>query len=509
MSQKEAPKMELGELVVLEGSVLRTLCLTINAEVSELKSSILDSLSENDFYFPVTQAVFGTIVDLHRQGQNVNAHDLQETLRRLAVNVPDDFYIEDLFVGDLPTIDDLKGQIGRLKNGTDGKPMLKSKVGSTHPSVSDSSKKTPPAAEDEAPPQTAQSLTVAEDPDLGISAYRQTPDSTPKDPWQTPPQPDREPPASLRRSDGAILKKGKTHSKAITQVTSVAETRKRAMRATGAANQAKPETSRAKPRPPERSSSEASVSPESTDWLDYLDELSSMQGKRLASGFAGLDDALGGLRCGLMLLADEDQSRARDFLKQLTDQIALHSKVPCFYFSFGLSKDRLRLRTLSRLAGVPSEDIESGRFEKDSPEWKKVLSSGREAMEWLERVFVIEAGNDLGVGEVRDLSQQVLGSDEDAMSLVALDSFERLGGQKESIETLAELKELAESRTLLVVAAAEDLTLLSLANADLAARLSGDSEVVELELSQSIVPKSLILSFQYQPEIHSFHEKNG
>lgn len=509
MSQETAPIMELGELVVLEGSVLRTLCLTINSEVSELKSSILDGLSENDFYFPVTQAVFGIVVDLHRQGSNVDAKDLQETLRRRAVSVPDDFYAEDLFVGDLPTVDELNRQIAQLKNGTDTKSTAQVEVVHTHPSISVSSKKSPSPAEGEAPLQSSQSLTEAEDPDLGISTYRQAPDRTPDDPWTAPPKPDRQPPESPRRSDGAAREKVKKHSKVITQITSVAETRKRSMRKSGTASRAKPETSKAKPRPPERSATDGSLSPESSDWLAYLEELSSKQGKRLASGFAGLDDALGGLRCGLMLLADEDHDRARDFLKQLTDQIALHSKVSCLYVSFGLSKAMLRLRTLSRLTGVPAEDMESGRFEKDSPEWKKVLSTGREAIEWLERVFVIEAGNDLGVGRVRDLSRRILASDEDAMGFVALDSFERLGGQKESIETLAELKELAESRALLVVAAAEDLTLLTRANADLVARLSGDPAEVELELSQSIVPKSLILSFKYQPETHSFHEKNG
>jgi replicative DNA helicase len=273
-------------------------------------------------------------------------------------------------------------------------------------------------------------------------------------------------------------------------------------------DRAKPDPLTAKPKQPDRPTAGDDVSPESNDWLDYLEDLSSKQGKRLMSGFAGLDDKWGGLRLGLMLIADEDQNRARDFLKQLTDQIARHSEASCLYVSFDLSKEALRLRTLSRLAGVSAEDMENGRFEKDSPEWRKVLSAGREAMEWLERVYVAEAGSDLSSSSVRDLSQRILGTEKGSMGLVALDSFKRLGGQKDSVQTMAELKELAESQSLLVLTAAEDFTLLSRANADLSVRLSGNSTEVELELTQSTPAKSLALRFQYHPETHRFTEKN-
>ena len=43
----------VDELRLLEQSVLKALCLTINTAGSELKYKILDSLSDEDFYFPV------------------------------------------------------------------------------------------------------------------------------------------------------------------------------------------------------------------------------------------------------------------------------------------------------------------------------------------------------------------------------------------------------------------------------------------------------------------------
>jgi hypothetical protein len=510
--------MELGELVVLEGSLLRTLCLTINRESSELKNTILNELSEDDFYFPVTKAVFGTVAELHRQDYKINPQDLQEALRRLAVTVPDDFYIEDLFVGDVPTLNELKRSLERIKNGSETEPTAKGEEINTHPTISAYlskprlPQKTPPSIKRDEPAPSPPPIPETEGPDLEISSYEPKTDSVPDD-QSVAPDPvevkkEQEAPPLPRQPEAPIGEKAATPSKVITQVTPVSETRKRAMQKPSAVDRAKPDPLTAKPKQPDRPTAGDDVSPESNDWLDYLEHLSSKQGKRLMSGFAGLDDKWGGLRLGLMLIADEDQNRARDFLKQLTDQIAWNSKASCLYVSFDLSKEALRLRTISRLAGVSAEDMENGRFEKDSPEWRKVLSAGREAMEWLGRVYVTEAGGDLSSSSVRDLSQRILGSEKGSMGLVALDSFKRLGGRKDSVQTMAELKELAESQSLLVVTAAQDFTLLSRANADLSVRLNGNSTDVELAITQSMPAKSLALRFQYHPDTHRFIEKN-
>ena len=53
--------MDLAELLTVETSVLRTLCLTVNSESSELKTRITENLIVDDFYFPITKSIFGAI----------------------------------------------------------------------------------------------------------------------------------------------------------------------------------------------------------------------------------------------------------------------------------------------------------------------------------------------------------------------------------------------------------------------------------------------------------------
>ena len=112
-AEQVSPRMELGELLSLEQSLLRALCLTVNSNTSEFKYRILEGLAEEDFYFPVTRSIFGAIKEFHASGDFVVASALAEVLRH--VDVPDDFYVEDLFTGELPSSDKLGEWLARLK----------------------------------------------------------------------------------------------------------------------------------------------------------------------------------------------------------------------------------------------------------------------------------------------------------------------------------------------------------------------------------------------------------
>src|SRR3972149_10829254 len=116
MSTEAARRPDLGGQLLLEISVLRTLCLTVNSDGSELKYRILDHLVEDDFYFPVTRTVFAAISELHQNGDQVVAQSLQDILNQRAVDVPDDFYVEDLFQGELASMATLSGWIDILKS---------------------------------------------------------------------------------------------------------------------------------------------------------------------------------------------------------------------------------------------------------------------------------------------------------------------------------------------------------------------------------------------------------
>jgi hypothetical protein len=88
----------------------------VNSDGSELKYRILDDLVEDDFYFPVTRTVFAAISELHQNGDQVVAQNLQDILNEHAVDVPDDFYVEDLFQGELASMATLSGWIDILKS---------------------------------------------------------------------------------------------------------------------------------------------------------------------------------------------------------------------------------------------------------------------------------------------------------------------------------------------------------------------------------------------------------
>ena len=111
--------MDLAELLTVETSVLRTLCLTVNADSSELKSQITDSLIVDDFYFPITKSIFDTVAEMAKTGTNVDPGSLEQALSQRSVDVPDDFFLEDLFRGEAPSSQTLTEWIGGVK-GSNG-----------------------------------------------------------------------------------------------------------------------------------------------------------------------------------------------------------------------------------------------------------------------------------------------------------------------------------------------------------------------------------------------------
>jgi hypothetical protein len=405
MSTEAAQRPDLGGQLLLEMSVLRTLCLTVNSEGSELKYRILDDLRPEDFYFPVTQTVFAAVTELHENGDQVVAQNLQDILNAHAVDVPDDFYVEDLFRGELASMATLSGWIGILKSA-EKKPE-------------------PAAAEPEAPAPPRQE----------------------EDLW----------PARLPEAP-----------------------------------------------PSESPAPNDMLAPESGQWLGFLADLTRKQGERLKTGFAQLDAEWGGLLPGLVLLSGEDRAQVIDFLKQLVDQIAIESRGPCLYLSFERSKAALRLQTLSRLSGAPSVEIEKGAFGRQSAQWQDVVRAGEHAVEWLQRVYVIEARPGLPVTRIRELRQGLLDSGAGAPRLVAVDNLDKLANESDLLHSIAELKELAESFGIVVVGVASELASVHTRSADLAATFKNESGRVAVSVSVGPEAKPSVLHFQHRRDCHRF-----
>ena len=542
MAAKSEPTAAVGveELSALEASVLKALCLTINTAGSELKYKILDTLSDGDFYFPVHRSVFRTLSELHRRGDYVISANLDEELQKSGEHVPANFVIDELFGGTLPGLSDLSDWVMRVRerarSGLDPKEESRMEL----------------AARDDASPELAKETQIASVSDvkkrLAEEHKRQS----------TPEVADRkdEPPPPLKSMDAAstsqvfrtIAIPPPTANETAQDKSASAEPPAApappalpalkaaptppALKAAPAPPALKaapaPPASKAAPAPPAPKAAAAPPAPkaaaappapkaaaadtvlssEADDWDSYMDGLAPSEGHRFETGFAQLDKGLGGVKPGLMLLMDDDSQRLANFMKQVTDQFASASSLRCLYFANELPKAGLRLRTLARLAAVPISDLERGRLKKDSPEWQRLDAEGRQAADWLKRVFVYEVDGDLDLALAGELVEKLLADSGDDSCMVVIDSIDKvMRGGRSSQGVVSQLKTLADTLDLLILAATNDPTLLASRDVDLAAIFRGSEGVVELEVLKAENDDSTSVTFDYEPDYCRFTER--
>jgi len=445
--------MDLAELLTVETAVLQTLCMSTASESSELRDTILKELEQDDFYFPITRTIYAAVSSMSRDKTPVDADSLLRALSRRSVDVPDDFFLEDLFTGAKPSKEILAEWLKGVKNGEEKeKPDARAK-----PKV-----KTKPNV---APPIKPRQVTQPRLADTHRSV-KVTFDPPPPDaPLVAKPEPKRE-----QRKAAAPAKEP------------VASTSAPARRG------------------------DDILSPESGEWLGYLADLTKQQGEHLKTGFSIFDRHWGGLAPGFFLLAGEDQPRLLDFLKQLVDQIASECKLPCLYFSFERSKAALRLYTLSRLSRAPSAHIKGGKFTKDSEAWRNIIRIGEQAVDWLQRIYVVEPTPGLPVSRIRDMRQTLIESGAGASCLIAIDNLEKLASKTDLLQALAELKELAESLGIVVIGGASKVELVHEKSADMAASFVVESDGAVLEVTTLGESEPRELRFDYNPATHRFEE---
>jgi hypothetical protein len=477
-SSERPETIRVDELRLLETSVVKTLCLTINTAGSELKYKILDSLSDDDFYFPVLRAVFRTLADMHLRGDYVISSNLDEELQKSAGEMPAGFNIEQLFDGSIPSLGELSGWVSRLKDRS-----RSGLVPTVAPPVKEPPKAAPPKADATVvKPVAEMKKKIAEE------LRKSNPPSTPASPAPPVAPPTPAPRATPEASSPVVAAPAKP------KPSTPPPPREKSAPAVSPA--------------PSKPKAKAALSSEGDDWSSYLEDLASKQGKSYDTGFKNLDQEVKGLAPGLMLLVDEDRERVVNFLKQVTDQMAASGSVRCLFLASEQTKSTLRLRTLARLAAVPVMDIEKGRLKKDSPEWQRVDRAGRGAAEWLRRVFVYEFQDELEVAVVRELTMKLLESPEKASCLVALDSLERVERKGGTIQSAAsQLKGLSDSLDVLILAATTDPTLLASKDADYASvfRVASPGEV-ELEVLRAGRESSTVARFRYEAEYCRFTE---
>ena len=460
--------MDLAELLTVETSVLQALCMSTASESSELRDTILKELEPDDFYFPITRTIYSAVSTMSQDNTPVDADGLLRALSRRSVDVPDDFFLEDLFTGTKPSKETLAGWLKGVKNGdeekepdTQTKPKAKVK---TKPNVAPPTKPTQPTQPTLA--DTHRSVKVSFPPPSEAS-------------------PAGAPEAKREREIESTKTSGYT---SLSQLV--------------AAPAKKPAAgSKAPPR-----GGNDILAPESGEWLGYLADLTKHQGEHLKTGFSIFDRHWGGLAPGFFLLAGEDQPRLLDFLKQLVDQVANECKVPCLYFSFERTKAELRLYTLSRLSRAPSAHIQGGKFTKESEEWQNIIRAGEQAVDWLQRIYMVEPTPGLPVSRIRDMRQTLIESGAGATCLIAIDNLEKLASKTDLLQALAELKELAESLGIVVIGVASKVELVHEKSADMAASFVVESDATVLEVTTLGASEPRELRFNYDPATHRFEE---
>lgn len=486
------------ELRALEASVLKALCLTINTAGSELKYKILDSLSDDDFYFPLNRAVFQTLAELHRRGEYVISSNLDEELQKTGEAVAGDSMIGELFSGTLPGLSDLSAWVMRMKERSrtgmvptvappksQPKVAVEEKVDATQVrSVSEVKKKIAEEHLRKSSPAIVPAPEVSAD-DIEIPFdMSELEKSTPAIVPSRTPDPVVSAPAAAKAARPVPVTKAPASEPVV-----------------------KPKPISSPSVAPPRKIVKAVLSSEADDWSNYMDDLAASQGKTFDTGFAQLDAGVGGLSPGLMLLVDENRERLFTFMKQITDQFASGGDLRCLYIASELPKSALRLRTLARLAGVSIHELEKGRVKKDSPEWQRIDSEGRKASTWLKRVFVFEVEAELELAVARELIKKLIEADGETSVLVVIDSLEKVAREGGAGKVVSQLKSLADMLDVLILAATTDPTLLASRDADLAAVFRESSGGgVELEVLQAGNESSTIVTFDYQPDLCRFTE---
>ncbi|HXV64817.1 MAG TPA: DnaB-like helicase C-terminal domain-containing protein [Vicinamibacteria bacterium] len=482
MAQNQGPSETIGaeELRSLETSVLKTLCLTINTAGSELKYKILDSLSDEDFYFPVNKAVFLTLSEMHLRGDYVISANLEEELQKTFADLPSSLAIEQLFNGSLPSLSDLNGWVGRLRE--------RSRSGIV-PSVTPGPTRSVPSEPTLLHKAGTTMVRSVEEVRKRIDdEHRRSSDSS----IAVPPAVTSSPPEAFEPPEPVFIDPPSS-AQSIT--------------APRAAQPASP------PTPPPQSShqpvEDSLLSSEGDDWSSYLDQIASQQGRTFDTGFSRIDEGLGGLGPGLVLLTDGDNRRLVDFLKQLTDQVAAGTEMRCLYLAARQPKTQLRIRTLARLAGVPVDDIERGRLKKESQEWQRIEAAGRSAAPWLKRVFVYEVKGQLDIQLVRELLKKLrlLTEGTESSCLLVVDALERISSRDSTSSIASQLRSLATSMDVLAVAATGDPKTITPKDTDyLGVFRDDETGRLELEVLQSGRESSTIVEFRYESQTCQFTE---
>jgi len=167
------------------------------------------------------------------------------------------------------------------------------------------------------------------------------------------------------------------------------------------------------------------------------------------TGFVHLSRALNGILPGLYLLIGPPACGKTSLAKQLLDQVAMHNAVPGVFFSLAETVKELRIKTLARLSGLESREIQRGSAyllhwygvpkahygdpNELPPSWDKLKQSAREAKRWLDRTYIVECTANTDLREIEKRIGEVRATANSEKIFVVIDDCQRLGQRDQSL----------------------------------------------------------------------------
>jgi len=91
--------------------------------------------------------------------------------------------------------------------------------------------------------------------------------------------------------------------------------------------------------------------------------------------------------------------------------------------------------------------------------------------------------------------------------MIAVDNLQKLASKSDLLQSVAELKELAESLGIVVIGVADNVEIIHERSADMAVTFTEDGNVSILEVHVSGPAKPTSLKFDYHADTHRFEER--
>jgi replicative DNA helicase len=179
----------------------------------------------------------------------------------------------------------------------------------------------------------------------------------------------------------------------------------------------------------------------------------------LDSGFSHLNEVTLGMQTGLWILGARPSLGKTTLLKQLIDQVAMNNQdALCLFVSYEQSSFELMLKTISRLSGINSREIQKGRLNENDE--VKINEAIEKYYNHANRIYVLEAdGAKSNIDVIKAKARQLLLKHDFKKIFIAIDYLQLVPASspfksdKERIDSVcSDLRRLARDLSCPVVA---------------------------------------------------------